>query len=223
MARQVKYGERNNADKAYNARRRYYRAAERNLKKAESESGATAARYRQLAQQNLENALATYGENISSARISKPIQRLSEQLNIGLTTIGAEANLTTKRDKEKLISRSKKFLETALQDEGIRSEEEARALINNETIGRRIIGGLVDVWKKPATYTDENGFERIDNKKILPALFEYFNVDSVAGLLDKVEDVIGEELYAPETKNDDIYQYVKVVIQNYVVDNSLVE
>lgn len=223
MARQVKYGERNDADKAYNARRRYYRAAERNLKKAESESGATAARFRQMALINLENAVATYGENVDPSKVSKPIKELSQKLDYNINLVNTESKLTTRRDKEKLVTRSKNVLESKLEDEETRREQEARALLNNEAIGTRIIGGLVDVWKEKATYTDENGFEKVDNKKIFPAIMEYFGVDSMAAVIDRLEEVIGEDLFATTGRTDNIYEYVKVVIQSHVVDGTLTE
>lgn len=223
MARRKQARPKTQADSTYNARRRYYRAAERNLKKAESESGATAARYRQLAQQNLENAVATYGENVDPSKVSKPIKELSQKLDFNINLVNTESRLTTKRDKEKIVRRSKSVLESNLQDEDVRREQQARALLNNEAIGTRIIGGLVDVWKDAATYTDEKGFEKVDNKKIFPAIMEYFGVDSMAAVIDRLEEVIGEDLFATTGRADNIYEYVKVVIQSHVIDGTLTE
>ena len=55
MARARKRG-----DDATNARKRYYRSAIRNLKRADKLTGAAAERYRLLARRDFENALRTY-------------------------------------------------------------------------------------------------------------------------------------------------------------------
>lgn len=220
MARRKQARPKTQADSTYNARRRYYRAAERNLKKAESESGATAARYRQLAQQNLENALATYGENVNQANISKPIQRISESLNFDISQFQFSKS---EERKSKVVKRSTNFLERELEDPEIRREREARELLNNERIGRRIIGGLVDIWRPLATTVDKYGFEKVDKSAILPAIKMYFGTDSLADIVDRLEEVVGSDLYSLEGNVDDIYEYVKVVIQSHVIDNSLVQ
>ena len=42
----------------------------------------------------------------------------------------------------------------------------------------------------------ESGKVIVDQSKILPVLFYYFNVDNLADMLEKVEEIIGDNLYA---------------------------
>jgi hypothetical protein len=96
-------------------------------------------------------------------------------------------------------------------------------LFKNAEIGRRIIGGYVDVWRDEATVIDpETGERKIDTRRIFAALYKHFNVDNLSDLVEKVEAENGETLY--EMGNDDeIYEVVKLSIQNKVLDNTLYE
>jgi hypothetical protein len=218
-------------DVSTNARKRYYRASERYLKQAEKSSGTTAKRYRQLAKQNFEDALATY-DPANTQKYSKPIQKLAAEFGYDLEkrrelpTDSAEAERTIERRRNKqqyVISESKYYKESALKDPGTRREREAQALFKSSEIGRRIIGGYVDVWRDEAVTVDETTGERkIDTRQIFKALFKYFDVDNLADLVEKVENEIGEVLY--EMGNaDEIYEVVKLSIQNKVLDNTLYE
>ena len=79
------------------------------------------------------------------------------------------------------------------------------------------------MWRDEAVTIDETTGERkIDTRKIFKALFKYFDVDNLADLVEKVENEIGEVLY--EMGNaDEIYEVVKLSIQNKVLDNTLYE
>lgn len=204
------------SDKAYNARRRYYRSVQRNLAKAEKSSGANAARYRAVARQDLENALNTYDPTAPKQKISKPIRDLAEKFGIDLDAQRGEFIASTEKQRRRAIAKSVETLEGVLQDEDIRREREARALLNNPKIGRRIIGGFVDVWRDQAT--DETG--KVDTSQILPALFDYFDVESAADLIDKVEQIIGDMLYKDED-SDAMYEAVKILIQIRTADNTV--
>lgn len=201
-------------DATYNARRRYSRAAIRNLERAEQSSGATAARYRQLAKTNYEAAIALYGDKLPSRR-SERMQRLEDEFDF-------DAELRNRPNKDRLIERSMNTLETSLNDVNTRREQEARALLNDSTIGSRILGGLVDVWRDKALVTDEKGLEKIDNKKIVPALLDYFKVDSLADVIAKLEDAIGEDLYSLKGDAENIYEHVKILIQTKVITGELI-
>lgn len=213
MARKFKEG----GDNAYNARRRYYRSAERNLKKAEESSGANAARYRAIARQDLENALNTYDPSAPKQKISKPIRNLASKMGIDLEGQRTDFIAATPKQRRRAIDKSTQALESSLQDPNVRREREARALLNDSSIGRRIIGGFVDVWRDEAT-DDDTGM--IDKSKILPALFDYFNVDNLADMLEKVEGILGDMLYADED-SDAMYEAVKIMIQIKTADNSV--
>lgn len=202
------------ADEVYNARRRYTRSAERYLDKAEASSGATAGRYRQLAKTNYQSAVALYGDNPS--RKSAGIKRLEAEF-------GFYEEKTSSRKLDDYVSQSYFQLESNLNDESVRREQEARALLNDDTIGSRILGGLVDIWKDNATVTDDNGMTRVDNKKIVPALLDYFKVDSLADMIAKLEESIGSSLYDLKGNLEDVYEYVRIVIAEKVRDNTLVQ
>ncbi len=226
MARRKKQG-----DVSTNARKRYYRASERYLKKAEQASGANAQRYRQLAKQSFEDALATY-DPANTQKYSKPIQRLAGEFGYDLDAMRQLPESNAEREsaisrrariQERVVRESEYVTETALKSDDVRREREAQTLFKNAEIGRRIIGGYVDVWRDEATVTDpETGERKIDTRRIFAALYKHFNVDKLADLVEKVENEIGSVLY--EMGNDDeIYEVVKLSIQNKVLDNTLYE
>ena len=218
-------------DTAYNARRRYYRAAERYLKNAASAAGATAARYRELARQKLNDALKTYDKGTTQA-FAKPIQKIANALGIDLTEERRKTQAQSKKANEEIRkgaialgegSRSYQALESARKSTASQTlrEEEARAILNSP-IGQRIIGGTVEIWEEGARVAADNekGY-KIDKEKILPQLFEYFNVDNVADLLDEIENITGDLLYS-RGDMDSIYEAAKLTIQNKIAsDNSV--
>ena len=226
MARQ----RRKTGDDATNARKRYYRAAERYLKQADQATGATAARYRQLARNQLDNALDTYSKG-TTQKFSKPIQRLANDLGVSLEEERRKIKSRSDEYSEKIrtaairlddSSRSYKSLVSSTIDEQALRQNEARAILNSP-IGSRILGGLVDVWQDSATVEDESGKLTVDQTKILPALFDYFEVDNLADMLEKVEQIIGDKLYADED-SDAMYEAVKIMLQTHVAsDNSVTE
>ena len=207
-------------DVTYNARRRYTRAAERNLKKAEQSTGATSARYRHMATEELKRAVATYDKG-TTQKMSSSITNLASQLGVDIEQI--RDNLKSLSDdraksvQSKLVESSKSHLESNLRDYEERRQKEARAILSNDEIGSRILGGTVNIWRDAATV---NG--KVDKKKILPALYKHFGVDNLADLLSKVEDLIGDTLYA-DPDSEVMYETVKLTIQRAVKDNSVVE
>ena len=226
MTRRKKQG-----DVSTNARKRYYRASERYLKKAEQASGANAQRYRQLAKQSFEDALATY-DPANTQKYSKPIQRLAGEFGYDLDAMRQLPESNAEREsamsrrariQERIVRESEYVTETALKSDDVRREREAQTLFKNAEIGRRIIGGYVDVWRDEATVIDpETGERKIDTRRIFAALYKHFNVDKLSDLVEKVENEIGSVLY--EMGNDDeIYEVVKLSIQNKVLDNTLYE
>lgn len=211
---------------AYNARRRYYRSSQRYLDKAKNASGATAAKYRQLARQEFENALGTY-DAYTTQKMSGPMRKIANELGIDVQMRKASeltdqeiARIDARR--EKLVNTSKRQLEKNLRDPKIRREREARALLNNDSIGSRILGGTVDIWRDEALVSiTEEGLAVIDNSKILPALYDYFGVDNLPALIDKLEDIVGDSLYKSES-DDEMYQSVKLMLQKHIKGNKAV-
>jgi hypothetical protein len=136
---------------------------------------------------------------------------------------------TAQRLRESAISeqRSSSRLVSAIEDDEARRQAEARQILNSK-VGSRIIGGLVDVWKPFAIveeydpYMDETYSTGIDKSAILPALFDYFNVDNLADMLEKVEQIIGDKLYGDED-SDAMYEAVKIMLQKHVATNAVTQ
>lgn len=221
-------------DAAYNARRRFYRSAERYLDQARKNTGATAERYRELARINLKDAMKTY-EVGTKQKFSRPMQRLANELGVDIEGRRRELQVERTDKKEEAlrkaaVTRAETARAELLDLEGGKSvkalasartetlrEDEARAILNSP-IGHRVIGGLVGVWQEGATYYDENMEAKIDKTKILPQLFDYFNVGSVAELLEKIEDITGDTLYS-HNMADEIYETVKLMLQKHVASH----
>lgn len=209
MARKRKAG-----DIATNARKRYYRAAERYLKQANQSSGASAGRYRELARQKLEDAIGTYAKKTTQA-FSKPIQRLADQLGIDLQSkreqLKAKSDSKAEKQQTQLIENSERSLAGVELTTDEMREMQARAILNSP-IGKRIIGGTVDIWRDSATVVGEDGQYSVDKTKILPALFKHYEVDNLADLIEAIENEVGETLYsAPDS--DEMYETVKLLLQ----------
>lgn len=209
MARKRKAG-----DIATNARKRYYRAAERYLKQANQSTGASAGRYRELARQKLEDAIGTYSKKTTQS-FSKPIQRLANELGIDLQAKREKAKSRSDASASKvqsvLIEESGKSLASAIPTDDELREMQARAILNSP-IGKRIIGGTVDIWRDAATVVGDDGQYSIDKTKILPALFEHYEVDNLADLIEAIENEVGETLYS-SPDSDEMYETVKLLLQ----------
>lgn len=204
-------------DQATNARKRYYRAAERYLKQAENAVGAEAAKLRSLAELRLNDAVKTYSKG-TTQQFSKSMQRIANQLGVDLNEKRREMqSMSAKQEaaiRGKAISeaRSIEAKASAFEPETMR-QREARALLNSD-IGSRIIGGTVSVWQDAATVETDEG-SKIDNTKIIPELYKFFKVDNLADLLDKIQDITGDILYQDMT-SEHIYESAKIAIQTYV-------
>ena len=214
-------------DSATNARKRFYRKAESYLKQAGQSTGATAQRYRELARMSLDDALKTYSKG-TTQDFSKPIKAIANELGVDLgeerrkiQSRSDEAAEKMRKEQIRLDSESKSA--KALRSSDITTEElreeEARAILNSP-LGQRIIGGTVDIWRDKATVQTAEG-EKIDKTKILPALYEHFKVDNLADLLDKLQEIAGENLYKfPDS--DVMYESVKITIAKRVISDNKV-
>ena len=204
MARARKRG-----DDATNARKRYYRSAIRNLKKADKLTGAAAERYRLLARRDFEDALRTYDQTKRRGKLSKPMQRLANRF--GMLDVGE----VSKDERQKVIRRSEQRKFRFFEGRKARREREAEAVFRDPTISSRIWGGLVDVWRDASTVGGE-----LDRQKMIPALMDYFGVDTYADLLERVEAVTGEGLYAIGDEQE-YYDTVKLTLQAHVLTGSV--
>lgn len=208
-------------DKANNARKRYYRDAERYLRQAENSTGATAARYRSMAEKRLNEALNTYTKG-TTQNFAKPIQNIASKLGVDLNEardkLRSRSAKQEKQIRERYIDETKSLyaLKGSRDPETLR-QNEARALFNSP-IGSRIIGGTVEIWQDKATVALPDGSTKIDKSKILPALYEYFNIDNLADLLIAIETMSGEDLYkSPD--DEAFYESVKITIQTMIAEN----
>lgn len=208
-------------DLANNARKRYYRDAERYLRQAENSTGATAARYRSMAQIRLNEALNTYTKS-TTQNFAKPIQNIANKLGVDLNEARDKLRSRSAKQEKQIRSRAIDETQSLYALRGSRDPEtlrqsEARVLFNSP-IGSRIIGGTVEIWQDKATVTLADGSTQIDKSKILPALYERFEVDNLADLLNKIETMSGEDLYkSPD--DEAFYESVKITIQTMIAEN----
>lgn len=196
------------SDDTYNARRRYARSAERYMNKAEQTTGATAGRYRQLARQQLEKALSTYetGKQKVQGRIANVAARLG---------IEPTQRIRTEETRRELVQRSTSALESV--DVLTRGEVEARAILTSPEIGKRTLGGLVDVWRERLPKIDG----KLQMGNVYKVLFDYFNVSSYQELLQKIENIVGDSLYA--MGDEEIYDTVKLQLQAHVLTTDVMQ
>lgn len=207
-------------DEAYNARRRYYRAAERHLNKANKLSGVSAERERRLAEIQFRHALDTYDPE-TTQKLSKSMQRLANEFGIDVQRQREQVQSVDEKKRAKTYQEiretrtqaigeeSKKARVKNQKDISVRREYEAQQLFNQQNISHRILGGLVDIWR-----TDENRdikTGKIRRERILPSLFEHYKVNTLSELLSKIENEIGDMLYG--AGQDEIYDTVKLVLQ----------
>lgn len=207
-------------DEATNARKRYYRAAERHLKNAQKLTGASAARERKLAEIQFENALNTYDPE-TTQRASKPMRRLANEFGIDIEQRRRELSRMpeklrdyrieqAKETRKELISdeQSKRARVKNLRDVEKRREYEAETLFGQQNIAHRILGGTVDVWRDAARNPVTG---KIDKEKILPALYREYKVSTLGALLNKIENIVGDIIYA--AKSDEAYDVMKLTLQ----------
>ena len=193
------------SDEVYNARRRYTRKAERYMKQADSSYGASRERYIELAKREAEKALSTYDKEPSFQKLSKGLQR------VALETDAQFAKPANDAQRQKLISRSKRALESNIQD---RREYEGRAIMSS-SIGSRIIAALEPIWRDYSSINPETGKTEIDWSAASKAIFEHMSqqtgkpVNDWLGVIEAFEQnpEIGADLYK-DPKNDIRYDSV---------------
>ena len=223
-------GVRKPGDKSYNARRREYRAAQRYLDKANQSTGEVAEKNRSLARQHLFNALDTYDPTAPNQNISSQIINIGAAL--GIDVQGARSELIPKLSKDataqqrkraierqkEAVQASTQALETTLQEN--RRELEAQELMGTGSpIAKRVMGGLVDIWREKVSTGKSAEENRAAAQK---AIFDKFKVSSWADVLEKLEHAIGSELYLI-AGDLEIYDTVRIAIQKGVTGNTLVQ
>lgn len=196
---------RRKGDDVYNARRRYTRKAERYMKQANASYGASRERYIELAKREAEKALSTYEKEPSFQKLSKGLQRVALETDAQFSKPANDAQ------RQKLISRSKRSLESNVKD---RREYEGRAIMSS-SVGSRIIAALEPIWRNYASINPETGKTEIDWSAASKAIFEHMSqqtgkpVNDWLGVIEAFEQnpEIGADLYK-DPKNDIRYDAV---------------
>lgn len=193
---------RKTGDDATNARKRYARQANNYLKQADNAtSPAMKQRYQQLARQSAENALGTYSKDVPYTKMRKDVRE------VALRT-GAEFPSVTDKRRESMRSAlidlegdtAKGALASKKRTTEQRREFEAKSLLSGH-VGHRILGSLSEIWQG-VTDTIGNAKEQIES-----AIFDFLGVDSWMGVIEKFEEVFGEDLYA-EPENEFKYDAI---------------
>lgn len=187
MARTKKRNRSDASDDAYNARRRYYRQAQRYERQAAKASTPTeAGRLRKLGARALENAIKTY-EDPTKARVSKPIAELQKSLKVQ-----SPLRKPSESYKQLLIDESKnKATEKGMTDYE-RRESEASEILTG-AIGRRVYGATSELWKDKEEDRDD-------------LILKHFGAVTMMDVIEAIEDA-GIDLYSDpesELKYDEI-------------------
>jgi len=164
------------ADSLHNARRRFYRASDRYLKKAQQATGNEQKRYMQLANTSLEKAIALY-DDPTKAQNNSEVKRLSRQLNPRV-----RKKKLSEREQKSLVSQSFRTKERKSKEE--RRQDEAAILMSSD-VGNSIYAAMSDIWQ------DEPYANRDD------LILDYFGADSMADVIEMLVDS-GIDLYADE-------------------------
>lgn len=179
------------SDDAYNARRRYYRQAQRYEKQAaQAATAVEAGRYRTLAARQTERALATY-EDPTKARLSKPIQDLTSRLSVR-----KPLKKPTESYQADVIATSVNANPDKMSDAD-RRDYEARSIMGTE-VGHRIYGAFADVWKDDPENRDQ-------------AIMNYLGASDMMEVIEIIEEQ-GIDVYA-DPESEQKYDEIRTAIE----------
>ena len=198
---------RKRSDDIYNARRRWTRAAERYMKKAETAKGVEKARYQRLAAAQIEKSLMTYQK--------EPLGKTAELAEkLGVTKAGAMATAFAKGftgskslTREQIMKVTEWSMKALSGNKKDRRDAMAKEILKIDNIGSRFYGGLVDVW----------GGSEDTRQHPNQAILDYFGADSVMDVLESLE-AAGIDIYTP-IDNDSTYKSIQLRIQEYILAN----
>lgn len=194
-----------NADKLYNARRRYRRQAERYMKQAQKTSGIEKQRFEALAYNATISAANTYN-NSSRNQQHRQISGLMQQLHINPTDInnliGTNHNNTSDYRTNLIEQRSERALSQNLNLSN--RDEMTKQILSTGNIGTRFYGGLSDVW----VHSPE------DKQHPNEAIMNYFGVNSIMDVIELIEEQ-GINLYAPDV-NPSTYRTIELQLQQFI-------
>lgn len=191
MARTKKRNRSDASDDAYNARRRYYRQAQRYERQAAKASTPTeAGRLRKLGARALENAIKTY-EDPTKARVSRPIAELQKSLQVEKPLRKPSENY-----RQTIIDESKKKATEKGMTDFERRETEASEILTG-AIGRRVFGATSEIWKDAEDRED--------------AILKYFGAASMMDVIEAIEDA-GIDLYS-DPESEQKYDEIRTAIE----------
>lgn len=174
------------ADTTRNARRRYERAGERLEQQAAKESGTAAERLRQLAEENYKKAVALYDDKKAQARFAAKHEIATPKKSI------------SEGGASRLIDESANALESARQDPARRRELETREIMRGP-VGSRIMAATKDIWY------DANAPKQ-DMALAYQKIMHAFGANSMADVIKRFEDELGEDLYKEPASEGDRYK-----------------
>lgn len=181
------------SDEAYNARRRFRRAAQRYEKKAAKSSGAEKARYEFLAQEKTKKALETYAEGKEP---KGEMGRLAEKYAGGY-----------KREKQSIGQLIAESLKESIKDKIHSREEMANTILQSGNVGSRLFAGLIDIWQDAENY---KGREQ--------AILEHFGAKDMLEVIEMLEEA-GIDIYtAPDDRT--IYDEKTLQVQEFVISHA---
>ena len=179
------------SDDAYNARRRYYRQAQRYEKQAaQAATAIEAGRYKTLAARQTERALTTY-EDPTKARMSKPMQDLTSRLSV------------RKPLKKPSESRQADVIATSVNanpdkmSDADRRDYEARSIMGTE-VGHRIYGAFADVWKNDPENRDQ-------------LILEHVGATDMMEVIEMIEEQ-GIDIYA-DPESEQKYDEIRTAVE----------
>ena len=185
------------SDETYNARRRYRRQAQRLLRKAESSTGATKARYESMARAATEKAAASYAKG---QKAQGQVRNLMQKL--GTTQpkepMNADELKTFKERSYNALQKNQRAL----------TKQKIASSILTGNVGSRFYAGLKPIWGKDAE-------SRANPNK---AILDYFKADNLLEVLQQIEQA-GIDIYSPEDPEKDGYTNRALSLQNWVLSN----
>ena len=194
---------RKRSDDTYNARRRFTREAERYMKKADTVTGAAKSRYERLAEKSMTQAAALYkGKPKGRNKLTEMGKKIGVDPFDKAKAFAAGYKAGKQNVTGKLIARSYERLEKNKQQT---REEMAKDILSADNIGSRFYGGLSEIWTQ-----DEESRQHPD-----AAITEFFGVDSIADVLEQLEEA-GIDIYAADENNSN-YKSIQLKIQELIM------
>lgn len=199
------------SDTTYNTRRRFRRAAERFLKKAdEATSTMERERWEAAAQDAVTKAISTYEPGSEVRGVVADVAKRagvdpSNVLRVQSIADEAQRDTLTKKREEQ----SQKLTATNLQSR----DAQGRAILNTRNIGHSIFGGLKKLWY---TEGDAEG-----NANPLPKVLEALGLHDALELVEYIENYAPDLYKKGKLDDDEIYEIVRAQLNYFVTSGRI--